>query len=488
MKRKDIFHFIAVVTTLCLLERGVVVTNALLPPRPNTIVGNKLSLLGISGRIPSSAAAAASPHLFGTSTSEKGNADDNGSNSSSSSSARSRSKTTPRRRSNKDQWITCSSTNELVAAVKHFVKPGHKVAELGAQLREVSTAICESSASDVVLVDVKRKFPKNNEPRRTRAMRRPGDETKFFPQIASFVEIDTLDDWRKAFLNASNCPDPDYDVLVLDLNSIAGNDLEWTSLSIVREFVAIFQSCQIVLIKSVSLNQWGSRLIHGQRWITLQQQQQQRHRHPDNNYEDLQPLPLPLPPLQPQIVATVGVQEYRSTIPYAVRPGDAVLEVGCHFGTTTATLYEAAAPSGTPESISSHCIGVDVGPKIIQGARGRYPHIYFAVGDAWKTAGLLRIQRDFLLQLQQQHEGCNNITFSKDQQRIVGFDVIYVDVGGLSGGDGLIEALTLLSSLMYALEPRCIVIKSLCVRRLASALTPAWHILLGQVNDYLDRD
>ena len=43
------------------------------------------------------------------------------------------------------------------------------------------------------------------------------------------------------------------------------------------------------------------------------------------------------------ISATVGVQEYRRTMmECAVQPSDAVLEVGCHFGTSTVLLHEKA--------------------------------------------------------------------------------------------------------------------------------------------------
>ena len=52
------------------------------------------------------------------------------------------------------------------------------------------------------------------------------------------------------------------------------------------------------------------------------------------------------------------------------------------------------------------------------------------------------------------------------------YDAVFVDVGGLSGENGLLEAISLISSISNSLEPRCIVIKSLCIRRLASNLVP----------------
>ena len=66
-------------------------------------------------------------------------------------------------------------------------------------------------------------------------------------------------------------------------------------------------------------------------------------------------------------------------------------------------------------------------------------------------------------------------TGNKREDQKIGFDVVYVDVGGLSGIDGLLESINLISSIRFGLAPRCIVIKSLCVQRLASRLIPFWQ-------------
>lgn len=249
--------------------------------------------------------------------------------------------------------------------------------------------------------------------------------------MATFAEIQNLDEWRSILRQASDS----YDVLVVDLNNIVGNDLDLSAVALLKEFDAMFtDKYRLVIIKSLSLNQWASRLVHAQKWIDQK-----------GVYDDIPP---------PHIIGTVGVQEYRNTIPYTVRPGDAVLEVGCHLGTSTVMLQEQAGKEG-------YALGVDVGPKIVEGARQRYPGVNFAVGDAWKTASLLRIH--------------NELCQYKRNRRL-GFDTIYVDVGGLSGSDGLLEALSLLSALINAMEPRNIVIKSLCVRRLSSRLVPYWQI------------
>lgn len=344
--------------------------------------------------------------------------------------------------------VTCSSTKELTEAVRTCVQSNHVVAELGAQLRDVSTEICQQCQS-AVLVDVQRKFPSNNNNKkekggsRTAAMRMPnedGSSLSFYPEKAEFIEIQSLQNWIHAFFpdkdnhNNTESGVHNYDVLVLDVNAIVGNDLEWTSLSLIQQFQQQVQQQGelIVLVKSVGLHQFASRLVYG--------------KHYRKDYKAIPP---------PHILATVGVQEYRSTIDHVVRSDDAVLEVGCHFGTTTALLYNK----------TFNTIGVDVGSKIIAQAQKKYPDIYFAVGDAWKTAALLRIQQEFY-SYSKKEEGNNTI----------GFDVVYVDVGGLSGSDGLLEAILLVSSIRHALEPRCIVIKSLCMQRLSTKLVSFWHV------------
>ena len=119
--------------------------------------------------------------------------------------------------------------------------------------------------------------------------------------------------------------------------------------------------------------------------------------------------------------------------------------MGCHFGRSTHLLNEAAA---TSQVEGGYCIGVDIGPKIIKNAQSQYPSITFAVADAWKTLDLLKLRKD----------------------GVMGYDIVYADIGGLSGAHGTLESLSLLDSLANALEPRCIVIKSLCMKRLASRL------------------
>lgn len=354
----------------------------------------------------------------------------------------------PRKKPPTTKYIACSSSQELIRALEFSLQDTDVVAELGAQLRDASQTICKF-AKKAVLVDVSRKVPHQAE-QKSRAMRRPGLDELQLASHATFMEIDSLQQWRHALFGSNTNNSPSYTVFVLDVNAICGNDLEMSSLAIIQEFIALNalvteeqQPVRLVFVKSASLAKWASRLIHVKKCKP----------HYDSN----------MTRSFPQIIACVGVDEYRTTIQHVVRPGDAILEVGCHLGTTTALLHKKASSRNT-ERTDGYCIGVDVGASIIKKAKERHSNVYFAIGDAWKTAELLRIQQDYF----------NKTDTTMDRRRL-GFDAVFIDVGGLSGSDGLLEALMLLSSLSNALEPRYIVIKSLCVQRLASTLVPYWQ-------------
>lgn len=360
------------------------------------------------------------------------------------------------------QWIACSTTKELTRAVKAYVEPGDRVVELGSALRETSTAICEAIGPNgrAVLVDVKRSFPKREDVKRTTAMRREGDESTFYKDRSKFKEIDAFPSWRSAlFFDNKDCDVPcaPYDVIVADVSSIVGNDLNLQSISLVKEFLELNDnipdhdtSCRVVIVKSGSLSGWARRLVHAQRLFgdnispsirsRLSQEKQDGDDKGSNRF---------VPPI---VVGTVGVEEYRRTIPYTVKKGNAVVEVGCHLGTSTVDLHSAAFD--VSRGIGG-CLGVDIGSKIIEGARKRHPTVPFEVANAWHTGQLARLGR---------------LLPGSAARDCSGFDVVYVDVGGLSGSDGLLDSLSLINALGYALEPNAIVIKALCVRRLAGNL------------------
>ena len=79
------------------------------------------------------------------------------------------------------KYITCASTNELVHAIQSTLRPNDVVAEVGAQLRNVSSSILESlnDTGRAVMVHVVRQEQTKADSTRTRAMRRPQDLETF---------------------------------------------------------------------------------------------------------------------------------------------------------------------------------------------------------------------------------------------------------------------------------------------------------------------
>jgi hypothetical protein len=127
---------------------------------------------------------------------------------------------------------------------------------------------------------------------------------------------------------------------------------------------------------------------------------------------------------------------------------------------------------GTPPSETlqqEFVVGVDNGVKSIERARELHvkeglPCCRFEVVDGWDTAGLLNLNG---------HRG---------------FHVIFVDVGGISGADGLFEGLALIRQLVCAFggkdkthRLRAIVVKSRCLRDHAIVWRHADDFLRGDV-------
>ena len=138
--------------------------------------------------------------------------------------------------------------------------------------------------------------------------------------------------------------------------------------------------------------------------------------------------------LKSKIVATRDVKTYRATIADAVRADDAVLEIGCEWGTTTRILAQHAA----------RVLGTDISRVCIARARATNPDLTFAVVDAFDLRAVQAL-------------GDN-------------FTVIYIDVSGLSGFRSTLDVLALLNSYAALLDPRLIVVKSGALLNLARRL------------------
>jgi len=230
-------------------------------------------------------------------------------------------------------------------------------------------------------------------------------------------------------------PDECFDCVVVDAAALLGFDLPLDTLALCENLRRRQpEKPPTVLVRSSALATLGGRLAAGDDLKRIARVLRMHDERPSLDEARIYEA-------QPVLVGARGVREYRNCIDTVVRPGDRVLELGCHFGTTTAILAEAVGPG--------YALGVDVGTSIIASAKEQHPTIDFMVGDAWGVGGLARLGP---------------------------WDAVFVDVGGLSGADGTLDALALARSLGAALEPRAVVLKSKCLRQLARTLAPSTRL------------
>ena len=237
---------------------------------------------------------------------------------------------------------------------------------------------------------------------------------------------------RAGDVTAALRPDENFDCVVVDAAALLGFDLPLDTLALCEALRRRQETPPTVLVRSSALATLSGRLAAGDDLKRIARVLRMHDERPSLDETRIYEA-------QPVIVGARGVREYRNCIDTVVRPGDRVLEVGCHFGTTTAMLANAGG----------YALGVDVGTSIIASAKEQHPTIDFKVGDAWGVGGLARLGP---------------------------WDAVFVDVGGLSGADGTLDALALARSLGAALEPRAIVMKSKCLRQLAKNIAPSTRL------------
>lgn len=222
-------------------------------------------------------------------------------------------------------------------------------------------------------------------------------------------------------------------VICLEPSNLHGNDLLFDSIALIKLLQSIFSSKAIstssttttttILVKSKLLAKHAKSFVNVHDFINNGGLSNN-----DNTKSTNEQIV--------QVVSAVGVESYRDTIPYVVRPNSRVLEVGCHFGTTTSLIAKATQ---SPNIV----VGIDIGKVCIDRATKKYNGIQFEVIDAWDTASILKLHPS-------------------------SFDAIYVDVGGMIGADGLFEVLGLVRQLINAYKSsgklQCIVVKSRCLR------------------------
>ena len=139
-------------------------------------------------------------------------------------------------------------------------------------------------------------------------------------------------------------------------------------------------------------------------------------------------------------IAARDVREYRATIPVWVGADDAVLEIGCEWGTTTRVIAQHAAA----------VIGTDVSSDCIERARRENPGIRFEVLDGFDARAALELG-DAL-----------GRPFTK----------VYIDMSGISGYRSLLDCIALLQMYGTVLRPQAIVVKCAALKNFAAHCIP----------------
>jgi hypothetical protein len=143
--------------------------------------------------------------------------------------------------------------------------------------------------------------------------------------------------------------------------------------------------------------------------------------------------------LHTKLIATRGVEEYRQTIPYLVKPEDSVLEIGCEWGSTSKIIQETC----------KNFIATDISLECITRAREMYPQVRFETLDAFNIRAAMGFKVDFTK--------------------------IYIDMSGLSSYRSLLDVISLLNLYASVFTPQAIIIKSGSLKNFARNCV-AWDI------------
>jgi len=94
------------------------------------------------------------------------------------------------------------------------------------------------------------------------------------------------------------------------MSTVAGNDLDLTCISLIKDLIALNsdcnneQHCKIAIVKSASLQNLARRICHAQRIISCVKSLSNNERYYNSGHSS--------------IIGAVGVKQYRDTIPYVV--------------------------------------------------------------------------------------------------------------------------------------------------------------------------
>ncbi|KAK3252601.1 hypothetical protein CYMTET_38111 [Cymbomonas tetramitiformis] len=352
--------------------------------------------------------------------------------------------------------VCCANTLEYKRVLEAAVEHGDAVLEVGAQLGDTTSLLRRmvGKAGSVLAVDTPRTMGKRESGYR-------GEEELegvTFQEVTSVTDALQLQQLVEELVGEAGAT-----VMALDLTTSTGNDLLLDTMALIAHLAPSQPRLKRVVVKSGAMSchagQYHSAGVLlcsplARSALANQMARQNQVRGALLMKEEGEEAGTgSLKGVEPVVLCGVEVSEYRSCVDLVVREGDTALELGCHLGHTTAILQEAVGPPGIT-------VGLDIGLGNVKLARIKHPSVSrFEVADAWNSAALIRLCP------------CP--------------DVVFLDVGGISGADGLLEGVALVRQLVALYRPtlRALVVKSTCLQRLARGLVPA-PVWLDRDSDY----
>ena len=310
-----------------------------------------------------------------------------------------------------------TSVSEYNIAAAALIRPDDVVLEIGCQFSS-TTCVLSDCAAKVIGIDIASKT----------------SSTAVLPAAGrKNVCLSIVDIWDLQALQQA-CSGTRVALIAITPSIVLGHDLLYEVLALLRVVERLFDP-RVLLVKSKAM-------------VSLQQSLS-----PSPGRPQCAVSAAARGSDKVQLVAANGVNDYR----------DAALGLLERFGSLEAARvleigsFEGASIAAFAAKGATACLGVDVSAAIIQRGKKRYPGLRLDVADAW-----------------------DGVSLSEAIERSSGWgsagpELICVDVGGLSGASGALDALALLKQLctLFPSSLRAIVIKSSCLRALAHSLRSA---------------
>eukprot|EP01012_Entosiphon_sulcatum_P030693 TRINITY_DN3802_c0_g1_i1.p1 TRINITY_DN3802_c0_g1~~TRINITY_DN3802_c0_g1_i1.p1 ORF type:complete len:384 (-),score=29.76 TRINITY_DN3802_c0_g1_i1:129-1250(-) len=274
----------------------------------------------------------------------------------------------------------CATRPKLRSVIPNFIQHGDKVLVVGLD-PEVIAEIAQyvGGAGEVVAIDMGRAGYGSYLDQNSHSA------ANSLPGKHQAVRLFTADAWDLPFLVSL---DTGFTVVVADVMGLQGRDGLLDTVSLLQQYWRCFP-LRAILVKSRALLEIGLSFVDARHIVGVFNATQQIQSTEMWNGA------------AGKVVCSVGVHEYRQTIPAVVQPGDTVLEIGCQRGITTRLARQhqlkLQQASGLPNS--GKVIGLDLGTDSIKAAQQHRRPSSLGYSSLLETHGILQDLHGCLLML-----------------------------------------------------------------------------------------